>query len=246
VRRGLRSKARVASRRFSRRRGTDVVHFLHVGKTGGTAVKAALRDVPPDSGCVLELHGHKVRLRDVPPGQRVVFFLRDPITRYVSSFYSRQRQGLPRHHTPWSREEEAAFARFTSPNDLAEALSSADENERSAARRAMKGITHVKSSYWDWFESEEYFRSRLDDITFVGFQETLDADFEGLKTKLGLPASLALPHGDVEAHKNPAGLDRDLSDTARRNLQAWYAQDYQFLALCRERADDINSGGSVS
>jgi hypothetical protein len=216
------------------------VHFLHIGKTGGTAVKSALRATPPSERYVLELHSHKVKLRDVPQGERVVFFLRDPITRYISSFYSRQRQGLPRHHTPWNRDEEMAFNRFTSPNDLAAGLSAADDAARALAQRAMKGITHVKSSYWDWFDSEAYFLSRLPDILFVGFQENLTADFERLKEKLALPETVTLPEGDIAAHKNPAGLDRSLSEVARHNLEEWFARDYEFLALCRARAAEIN------
>jgi hypothetical protein len=243
ARRKWRMTIRARSKRRTARSGSEVVHFLHIGKTGGTAVKSALRSAQSSDGYVFVLHSHKARLRDVPTGERVVFFLRDPITRYISSFYSRQRQGLPRHLNPWNREEEVAFSRFTSPNELAAGLSAEDDDERELARHAMRAIKHVKSSYWDWFENESYFLSRIPDILFVGFQESLDADFERLKQKLGLADAVTLPEGEIEAHKNPTDIDRSLDEVARRNLHEWYAPDYQFLRLCQERASQINGVG---
>lgn len=217
------------------------VHLLHVRKTGGTAVKHALAPCAGTDRCRIELHPHGTRLRDVPPGESVVFFVRDPIDRFVSGFFSKQRQGRPRYDNPWTPDEQAAFERFASPNALAVALSSADEAVNAAAVRAMKTIRHVKSSYWDWFEDPAYFRSRVPDIFFIGFVETLDADFARLRDKLGLPAGVTLPEGDVEAHRNPRDLDRSLVAEARRNLEAWYARDYAFLELCRSLAEPINA-----
>jgi len=62
------------------------VHFLHIGKTGGTAIKHAIGSAQASiSGdgaglpCVVHLHRHAVRLRDVPAGERFFFFVRDPL-----------------------------------------------------------------------------------------------------------------------------------------------------------------------
>ena len=79
---------------------------------------------------------------------------------------------------------------------------------------AMRNIAHVRDSYWKWFESEEYFLSRLEDLFFIGFQEHLSADFEILKSKLRLPDSLLLPMDPIQAHANPLGLDKT-QDTAK-------------------------------
>jgi hypothetical protein len=223
-----------ARRLLYRLRGKQLVHFLHVGKTGGTAVKHALRDAT-SRRYVVHVHPHHVRLRHVAPGDGVFFFLRDPIRRFVSGFYSRQRQGMPRGHFPWLPEERIAFSRFVTPNALALALSSDDAEERDAAERAMRSIRHVKSRYWDWFGDERYFLSRAADILLVGRQETLARDFERLKTLLDLPPHLALPGDEVESHRNPADVDVTLDDTARANLKLWYREDYRFLALCQGR-----------
>ena len=127
--------------------GKQFIHMLHIGKTGGTAVKAALQKHPVTRRYVIFPHPHRVRLRDIPEGEQVVFFLRDPITRFVSGFYSRQRQGRPRIFSPWSAAEAEAFGIFHSPNELALALSSASRENKAAAERAMRGIQHIRDFF---------------------------------------------------------------------------------------------------
>jgi hypothetical protein len=210
------------------------VHLLHIGKTGVTAIKYALKPHLVTPYYVIKLHPHRVKLRDIPRGDYVIFFLRDPITRFVSGFYSRKRQGQPRFSFPWSHDERIAFEKYDTPNRLATTISSEDENERDSAIKAMQSIGHIKSSYWEWFESESYFLSRLSDILFMGFQETLSEDFERLKLKLGLPENVKLPTDEINAHQNPSDIDKTLDQTAIENLKEWYASDYAFIRLCKQ------------
>jgi hypothetical protein len=242
VRRRLKTIIGTPQQMLDRWRGKQLVHFLHIGKTGGTAVKYALKTYLEIDNRLILLHNHKVRFRDIPKGDKVIFFVRDPIKRFVSGFYGRQRQDLPRHFSPWSRDEEFVYKHFSTPNELAAALSSEDADRRNLAIKAMKSIKHVRSSYWDWFESEAYFLSRISDVFFIGFQESLDEDFQRLKKKLGLPETAKLPQNDLEAHKNPEKLDRRLEEASINNLKAWYARDYAFIELCRKQANTINQG----
>ena len=122
---------RDAMRRWHGRAEARPVHFLHVGKTGGTAFKHAVRAAPPPlSRYVIHLHPHRVVLRDVPEGERFPFFLRDPVTRFVSGFHSRQREGRPRYRTRWSPEERKAFERFPTPDALALSADDGEEDYR--------------------------------------------------------------------------------------------------------------------
>lgn len=238
----LRRDREMALRRAAHRtRGKKIIHFLHIGKTGGTAVKSALRSASVAAEYTLELHPHFFTLMDVPSGDKVMFFVRDPIARFVSGFYSRKRKGQPRYLSQWTLSEESAFRQFHTPNELALALSSEDQRIRRAGLRAMKSIMHVRTSYWDWFKNEPYFLSRVSDILFIGFQETLDKDFEILKRMLGLPA-ITLPEDDIGAHRNPQNLDTSLEMEALANLRKWYAADYRFMRLCKE----IRSGKTGS
>lgn len=102
---------------------------------------------------------------------------------------------------------------------------------RKNAENAMSAIQHVKDSYWSWFDNEEYLRERLQDIIFVGHQESLSQSFEDLKTILGLPMYIKLPSDDKIAHKNPEGIDKSLDETATKNLKYWYQAEYKVLEI---------------
>jgi len=207
------------------------IHFLHIRKTGGNALKAALDPLSGEFGLIL--HDHETTLADVPAGERVAFILRDPIERFMSGFNSRLRQGRPLKNSKWRDGEVWAFSIFKTPNDLAEALSS--EAKRADALRAMGEIAHVNTSLADWLRSLEYLQVRSGDIAWAGRTETLTSDFEKLKERIGLPASLALPDDPVAAHRTPDGFSQDLSAVGRANIAAWYQADRQFLAWAAHR-----------
>src|SRR5690242_20312382 len=108
---------RRAIRRRLAARSLPTAHFLHVGKTGGTAVREALAPYAEAGRFHLIFHPHRVTLHDVPEDDGFVFIVRDPLGRYVSGFYSRKREGRPYYDRPWNDAERAAFERFETPND---------------------------------------------------------------------------------------------------------------------------------
>jgi hypothetical protein len=219
----------------------EPIHVLHVGKTGGTALNHVLGAYQDVSRFRLQFRGHDVTLRAVPMGERFLFVIRDPLTRFVSAFNSRLREGRPRYHYPWREEEREAFAIFRTPDELATSLSASDPDRRTQAERAMRGIGHLNTPYSFWFGDEASFQARLPDLFFVGLQDRLDEDFELLRVALGLPPDARLPADDAAAHRSPAGFDTHLSEGARANLERWYERDRAFVELCRELAPRVNA-----
>jgi len=209
----------------------EPLYVLHVGKTGGTALSQVLVEHADVARYRPVFGGHELTLADIPVGERFMFFIRDPLSRFVSAFNSRLREGRPRYHYPWRDEEKVAFARFKTPDALATALSAEAEPLRLEANAAMHGIGHLNTRYSFWFGDEHTFRRRVEDVFFIGFQERLGADFDLLKTKLGLPVDARLPQGDA-AHRAPEGSNTGLGDVARANLRRWYADDIAFYELC--------------
>jgi hypothetical protein len=237
----LRIQILIAALRYRRRRlvmhvrGRQAAHLLHIGKTGGTAVKNALEDQLTAGTYDLFLHPHRMLLKDIPEGEKVFFFLRDPVSRFISGFHSRKRQGMPRTLSPWNAGEREAFATFSTPKELAEAIAHEDPDVRRKAEAAMRGIQHVRDSYWRWFGDEAYIRRRAKDILFIGHQEQLGADFEQLVQLLGFdPKQVRLPQDEVRSHRNPADVDKSMSPLAEANLRTWYAHDQRFMDLCHE------------
>lgn len=213
----------------------EVVHILHVAKTGGTAMEAALpleetlhRLVTPSHS--IYFRNHSVWMRHIPRGQKVVFGIRNPMKRFASGFYSRMRGGQ------FGRKvrdyEKRAFETFETPRDLARALSSEDPELKAAAHDAIGSILHTRVRLSDWAGTAEQLAARADDVVYVYQQETLTADFAALQDRLGIPET-ALPSDEKEAHRLGAGFDTALDDLAKTNLRAWYADDYRVIDACR-------------
>ncbi|WP_342804829.1 sulfotransferase family 2 domain-containing protein [Alteromonas sp. M12] len=211
----------------------ELLHFLHIGKTGGSAIKAVLKNHKHSGKYDLVLHNHQTAISEVPEGEKIFFCLRDPISRFVSGFYSRKRKGQPKYNQEWNKREKIVFESFETPNQIAELLFSASSDDKARGVEAMRSIPHF-TRYKRWYGDMDYFKSRFDDILFVGFQESLDTDFEHLKSLLELPDILSLPSDDVVAHRNPMGIDKRISDKGLNALNKWYAEDYEFYNYCNE------------
>lgn len=213
--------------------GYQVVHFLHIGKTGGTAVKQAFDAYPFPwhrfGSLLIVFHDHHTALQDLPANDRFFLFVRDPVARFVSGFDSRKRCGRPRRLVPWSRRERRAFVRFARPGDLADGLLADDPETRHEAVQAMHAIEHVRSQQISWIGgSIDALERRRDRLVVLGRQETLQRDFEKLKTALGLPAALALPESGRTAHRSQTS--EQLKQRQAAEIAAWYQPDYALLS----------------
>jgi hypothetical protein len=207
-------------------------HLIHPGKTGGTALKAALRPHQSAGRYELVLHPHKTTLAEVPPGEKMMFVVRDPVERYVSAFNSRLRQGLPRYHIPWSPAEQAAFEAFSTADELARALSSPSEETRTRAYTAMSTIKHVRDSYWRWFIHGQILRHRQADLLMIAWLPDLTESFPRICERLGLPPVLELPSDAKQSHRSPADVNTFMSELAIENMRHWCARDYGFIDIC--------------
>jgi hypothetical protein len=228
------------------------VHFLHIGKTGGTAVKYAIRqsgarEVNPYGRLIL--HKHDYHLADVPRDDFVFFCVRDPIDRFLSGFYSRLHHGEPRLYRKWKPAERVAFTHFRTPHELATVLGDERHPRHDEAVGAMKGIRHVKHPLSLWLGSPRYLAKRLSQVVFIVRQETLTEEWPKLKTTVGLPDEAELPADPTVAHRGRSTESPALSQAQIRALRDWYAEDYELLDYCemvrRERgwAAAAPSGG---
>ena len=218
------------------------VHFIHVSKAGGTALRHAIREgrALAEDGRLMSPwgpvwgHDHRFRLINVENGDKAVIPLRDPISRFVSGFYSRLRKGEPRYYREWRDEERTAFEWFSTPRELAEALAQPAGEARRRAEFAMKSIRHLKHPMTRWVGRPPYLRTNLDKVLYMARQETLDEDWERLKELLELPAQLYLPEDDYGAHRTSYPGERTLSATGARALRERYARDYELLDIAGE------------
>ena len=222
------------------------LHLLHIRKSGGTAIKAALwpergtkkQPVSTSEGDLFQ-HPHQFRMEDMPAGDLAIFSVRDPASRFVSGFYSRLRKGAPRYNREWSQAEKKCFGWFSTPQELAGALTKGWGPARKKAEFAMNSIRHISRPMVWWTGEADEFRKRLPQVFYIARQETLDDDFERLKRLLNLPQEVALPSDPVAAHRLTKDVDRTLTPAMLEALREWYAADYELLKVCDEAREQM-------
>ncbi|MGD9916636.1 MAG: hypothetical protein AB7U46_01350 [Paenirhodobacter sp.] len=231
-------------RRFARWHPPEVpaglrMVIVHIGKTGGTALASVFAQDHAVRGHErARVLGHSETLTRAAqsfPGVEIGFCLRDPVERFVSGFYSRQRKGRPRYNSDWTPVEAEVFTRFPTPDALGRALAAGDP----LAARAMEGVVHLKRGLAHYLEGVAALERHGARIGFIGMQESLARDVEWLRRRLDLAPEAVLRLDDVGAHRNPAAVDKTLSPEARAALKAHYAGDYAVRDWCRAKRREL-------
>lgn len=215
--------------------------FLHIGKTGGSSMKNAMKRHEAATGeKIATLLSHKESLAAILesdiPGE-ICFSVRDPVKRYVSGFNSRQRRGKWGKND-WSQNEQQVFTLFPDPNALAEALSSTDVDLRKKARWSMNKSRHISKDLKHYLVSVELLESAAHRIAFIGHLPTLDDDYKLFRRMTGIGEDIELLTDDRISHRTPDTQVTDLSETGAANIRKWYADDYPIYEWClkhRER-----------
>ena len=218
----------------------DPVCLLHVGKTGGTYLKSVVRANLAAGQNRVALMKHRYTMRDVRqifgPEARAAFVFRDPGARFVSSFYSRQRQGRPQYTSIWSPEEATVFAFFRTPDALARALASDDQTEQSMAQFALKHVSHLAKNYAYVFGTPEAFEKRAHKVAACIELRDLDANLGWFLDRIGL-ANATVPEA-APRHENPAKLP-GLSPEGAAILREVWADEFALYARMQALAAEL-------
>jgi sulfotransferase famil protein len=221
------------------------VHLIHIGKTGGTAIKRSCRKfkladwdgrkeplAPETPYGKIRLHGHWFKFRDLEPEDHAFFSLRDPVDRFVSAYFSRRNEGRPRYYFPWTENERRVFEAFPTPESLAGALAGRGER-RELAEWAMRHTRHM--GFQTHFVGRSYHvRHRLDRVLYIARQETLAQDWENLKAILQLPPEAHLPKSPKYGHRRKPELTAEFSRRELHALYDWYDRDYVLVDYCEQ------------
>lgn len=210
--------------------------FLHIGKTGGSAIRDAIYKLQGEKAkSPIEIYGHRNTLAEIladRPDRRVFFVIRDPVSRFVSGFNSRFRKGKWGTND-WSPREAKIFTTFSTPNEMAESLTSEDEALRAIATKGMGGSVHFKFGLRHCLGSVEFLEQSAERLAFIGHLPTLTQDFEVLKRLIGVPADIELPpENQPMFHKTPSSQERKLSNLGEQNIRDHYKDEYPIYEWC--------------
>ncbi|MEP3347322.1 MAG: hypothetical protein ABJN34_07275 [Litoreibacter sp.] len=214
--------------------------MLHIGKTGGSYMRSILKYNEDRWTRPLHLLGHGGTLKGSAKrfgnDRQLAFVVRDPLTRFTSAFYSRQRQGRPTYQSPWSAEEAVAFLWFETAEELALALGSKHEREKSAALFAFSAIQHLKMDLRHYLGGIGPLMAERENIAVCVDLADLDAHLPAIMQKLGLENYDMPPK--PKTHTAPAPLP-SLSTQAETSLRAHWAEEFELYDVACEIADQL-------
>lgn len=162
-----------------------------------------------------------------------MFAVRDPVERVTSAFYDRLRQGSPAYACPRLAQEIPVFNTYQSITTVAEGLWSPDVMARARAASALASMEHTSCRYWDWLGDRQTLRARLDQILYVLFTPSLQADLNAAMTRAG-HAAVTLPTAPEVAHVAPEAHRHAIPPHYRKALAQHYSADYDCLRALAE------------
>jgi hypothetical protein len=203
--------------------------FLHIGKTGGTALRSVIEGAEGKQKPALLMHRHTLEMvLEARPEARVGFFIRDPLARFVSGFLSRQRKGQPRYFSEWKPKEAKIFAAYDSVDALGHGLAA----QEPLAEAALRAVTHLRRGLAFHLHGCDYLERVRGNLDFIGRLECFEEDVDRLKQLYGIPAGQALPCDDLGAHRNPDPQSTVMAPAARDAIMARLDEEYRIYEWC--------------
>lgn len=199
--------------------------FLHIPKTGGTAIRTAIESASDaGDGNRARYWGHQANLADLAADE-VFFVVRDPIERVISAFYSRRRMGRPRYLSPHTPGEAATFRRWPELEPLVHDVAAGDPE----ALAAWCTVPHLRPLS-TWLVNSELIEAS--NIKYIAELATLNREWPQIRALCGLGDDLELPSSAVASHRAPE-TPPELSGAARVALRSLLAEDYELYACCQ-------------
>lgn len=200
------------------------IHFIHIGRTGGSVLRDALLKINlTQKKYFFCVYGHDFQAFNLKKKDKYIIIFRDPLKRFVSSFYSRKFKNISSYtKTKLPKEEENILNTFQHANDLAESLCSNDENVKKKAIQAISTLKNVKDKYIHYINLK--FMKKHPPL-FIFKTESLEDDFSKFIKFLDIKTDISLSKDKNIMKKNDYKNIPNLSNLSVSNLTKWYKDD---------------------
>jgi len=226
--------------------------YLHIGKCAGTTLHEYLRS--KDERNIRHLHLKRIELADAA-NYDFFFFIRHPISRFVSAFNHSKRivdfdtsnldinnlthensyapkrirlKMMRKKGVAFTKEYDRLINHFSNAEDLAESLFCKNRQQRHKAQKLMSlPNEHLFKGIGWYLHNGDLIQKFSQNIKFVGCVETLNEDLQTASSLFQLNVK------SDQIIRKRSGLksgSNPLSDLAIRNLQRWY-RDTDFRAI---------------
>jgi hypothetical protein len=203
--------------------------IIHVGKCAGGTIEKNLDDC---SGIII-MHTHtshrniQVRKNLIQENKTILLLVRDPVTRFISIFYY------------WLQRKRFMnfFTVFKDANDLAEALTSDNNDIRNMAINALNTIVHFKQGFKYYLCDEETIINNINNFKFVIRQEYYSEDFKPVYDylcKTGNINETTNINKFLKSKRNTTAnynSKKHLSQLAINNIKIFFSEDYDMLNI---------------
>ena len=204
------------------------IHILKTNDYCNQLVKQILKQSPVELDIKFEPVMSTVRA--IPEGEKVAFFVKDPVRRIVDGFYQRKNMFETDVNNRTFELEAKVFRQYSDLDQLVADFSSTDRQTQIIANKALHNINSIRDSYWRWGFNEQYLLSRKSDISFIGFEDSIINDLKLFFTLLGVDVPQDLIEQMI-ADNPPANID--INEATSEFLKQWCAEDYRFINLCK-------------
>lgn len=209
--------------------------LLRIGKTGFFQFRASVGEKQIKKANIHECSSADTiatTIEKFGSNRRIALFYRDPLDRFVDSFYSRMKQGRPKFNSMWSAEEAVSYSYFSNPNELAESLSGDDERLKSAALFAFASIQHLKRNLAFHLISGDALIHEFDagNIAVCCPYEKLEGSLTRVCENLEIDVSAIEP-------KDFSRTESTLSKLAQNNLKMFWKSDFEIFDQCQTIAE---------